>query len=363
MTSIKNTQTASRPLRSWMLYGATGYTGRLMLEEAVRRGHEPIVAGRNEAAVRELALRFRLPWRAFALEDHKATCEAIRGTALVLHCAGPFSATCAPMLEACLQEQAHYLDITGEMSVFAHCHMQDARARRAGIVVVPGTGFDVVPTDCLAALLKARLPDARSLVLAFEAGGGASPGTTKTGIEGLARGGRVRRNGDIVAVPLAWKTRTFLRDGKPRSAMTIPWGDVYTAYVSTDIPDIEVYLGASPAAIRGARRLRFLRPMLALGPMQRLLKARAGRAVRGPDADRRARSGCHVWGEVRSASGHELKLELDTPNGYDVTVWCALGIAEHLLSGAEAVGFRTPSQLMGSRFILQMPGVVLKEAT
>ena len=121
----------------------------------------------------------------------------LKDIGLVLHCAGPFSATCAPMLEACLASGAHYLDITGEIDVFAHCHAQDARARKRGIVVMPGAGFDVVPTDCLAALLKRELPTATSLVLAFEAGGGPSPGTAKTGVEGLGKGGRARIDGKL----------------------------------------------------------------------------------------------------------------------------------------------------------------------
>lgn len=345
--------------RPWMIYGATGYTGRLILAEAARRGLTPIVAGRNDGAVRELAAQFDLPARAFPLDDREATAAALQGIALVLHCAGPFSATCAPMLEACIRTGTHYLDITGEIEVFAHCHAQDARGRAARIAIVPGTGFDVVPTDCTAAMLKSALPDATSLVLAFEAGGGVSPGTAKTSIEGLAGSGRIRRDGKLVSVPLAYRTRTFQLHGKPRTAMTIPWGDVYTAYVSTAIPNIEVYLSTRPAAIGAARRMRLVQPLLGLGLVQRALKRRAARSVRGPDAERRASSGCHVWGEVRNRAGVERKLELDTPNGYDVTVWTALGIAGHLLGDTGEAGYRTPSQLMGERYILQMPGAAL----
>jgi short subunit dehydrogenase-like uncharacterized protein len=341
-----------------MIYGANGYTGRLILDEALRRGQRPIVGGRNAAAVRELASGFDLPAAVFSLDDPAGTASAVGGAGLVLHCAGPFSTTCAPMLEACLRAGAHYVDITGEIDVFAHCHAQDARARAAGIAVVPGAGFDVVPTDCVASMLKEALPDATSLVLAFEARGGLSPGTARTSIEGLAKGGRIRRNGKLVEVPLAYRTRTFLLQGKPRTALTIPWGDVYTACVSTGIPDVEVYLSAPPAAIRTARRLRLIRPLLALGFVQRALKSRVQRSLRGPDAAKRGRTGCHVWGEARNATGDERQLELDTPNGYDVTAWCALGIVEHLLLGAPLAGYYTPSRLMGGRFILGMPGVV-----
>ena len=142
----------------FLIYGANGYTGKLALQEALRRGLRPIVAGRNREALAALAAPHRLPVRAFDLADAGTVASALNGVALVLHCAGPFSATCAPMLEGCLAVGAHYLDITGEVDVFAHCHAQDARAKAKGIVVLPGSGFDVVPTDCVAAMLKRELP-------------------------------------------------------------------------------------------------------------------------------------------------------------------------------------------------------------
>jgi short subunit dehydrogenase-like uncharacterized protein len=343
----------------WMIYGANGYTGRLILAEAVQRGHRPIVAGRNREQVSELARRYGLPARAFDLAEPRTVASALNGARIVLHCAGPFSATCAPMLEACLGNGAHYLDITGEIDVFQHCHAQHARARAAGSVVLPGAGFDVVPTDCLAARLKRELPDATELVLAFEAGGGLSPGTAKTSVEGLARGGRVRRDGALVAVPLAFKTRTFQRGAQARSAVTIPWGDVYTAYVSTGIPNVEVYTAVPPATIANLKRMRWLQPLLGLGPVQRFMKRRVDAAVRGPSQERRTGSDSHVWGEVRNAAGREVRLELDAPNGYDLTVTAALGIVEHVLRTAPAGGYYTPSQLMGADYVLGLPGVRL----
>lgn len=344
---------------SWTIYGANGYTGRLIVAEAVSRGHRPVLAGRNTAAVRELAERYGLPARSFDLSNAMTASSALSGVPLVLNCAGPFSQTAAPMLEACLASGAHYLDITGEIDVFAHCHAQDARARERGIVVLPGAGFDVVPTDCLAAMLKAELPTASHLVLAFEAGGGPSPGTALTGVEGLGKGGRARIDGQLRRVPLAWKTRTFVRDGQPRTAMTIPWGDVYTAHVSTGIANIEVYMAVPPAAIARMRRLRRLGPLLDAAPVQWLLKRGVARSVRGPSPAKRASTVTHVWGEARDPQGREAARHLVVPNGYTLTVTASLGIVEHLLRGTTETGFRTPSQLMGTQYVLSLPGVSL----
>ncbi len=342
-----------------LIYGANGYTGRLIAADAAGRGLRPVLAGRDRAAVSALAGPLGLATRVFGLDDPATLRGDLDGIDILLNCAGPFSRTCEPLLEACLAQGIHYLDITGEIDVFAHCHRAHDRAVQAGVVVLPGTGFDVVPTDCLAAMLKQRLPDATHLVLAFEAAGGPSPGTARTSVEGLARGGRARIDGELRDVPLAWKTREFVRaDGARRSAMTIPWGDVYTAFVSTGIPNIETYMALPPKTIARMRWLRHLRPVLALAPVQRHLQARAGRTP-GPSEARRARSGCEVWGEVRNRAGVEAKLALTAPNGYDLTVSASLGIVEHLLATKPAGGYYTPSLLMGADYVLGLPGVRL----
>jgi short subunit dehydrogenase-like uncharacterized protein len=342
----------------FLIYGANGYTGRLIATEALRRDLEPTLAGRNAAALEAMGKELGLKWRAFDLSDAAALQREFDGFPLVLNCAGPFSATAQPVLDACLATRSHYLDITGEIDVFALCHRHHDRAVERGIVVAPGTGFDVVPTDCVAAMLKQRLPDATHLVLAFEAGGGPSPGTAKTSVEGLARGGRARIAGDLVEVPLAWKSRTFQRDGEARSAMTIPWGDVYTAYISTGIPNIETYMTVPPTTIARVRRLRFIRPLLGLGPVQSWLKRRAG-ARPGPSAERRERSDCRVWGEVRNTRGDEAKIELSAPNGYALTATASVGIVRRLLADGVPGGFYTPSQLMGAEYVLSLPGARL----
>lgn len=342
----------------WMIYGANGYTGLLMVEEAIRRGLRPVLAGRSRAAIEPLAQRFGLPARVFELNDLTATAMGIRGMNLVLHCAGPFSKTSKPMVKACLQEGAHYLDITGEIDVFAACHALDAEAQQRGIVLLPGAGFDVVPTDCLAAILKLELPTATELVLAFDAPGGPSPGTAKTAVEGLGLGGRVRIDGELRKVPLAWKSRTFKKDNEQRLAMTIPWGDVYTANISTGIPNIEVYMCVPPSTLANVRRIRWLGPALGLSPVQALLKAQIARKVQGPSERKRQQAQTWVWGEVRDAAGREAKAVLVTPNGYTLTVSAALGIVTKLMAAQRPIGgYYTPSRLMGADYVLRLPGV------
>jgi short subunit dehydrogenase-like uncharacterized protein len=347
----------------WIIYGANGYTGKLMAREAARRGLHPILAGRNEEAISALAVELGLASRIFSLDDPQTTLRAVDGCKLVLHCAGPFSTTSQPMIAACLEAGAHYLDITGEISVFENAHLLADKARHADIVLIPGVGFDVVPSDCLAASLVEVLPSAIKLILAFEAEGGPSPGTAKTSVEGLGKGGRVLRDGKLVAVPLAWKSRTIPFAHADRSAMTIPWGDVYTALISTGIPDIEVYMAASPGTIAKLRRMRWLKPLLGSKNIQSFLKKQVGNRHLGPSELKRKKSRSELWGEVTSADGRAISATMTTPNGYDLTVTAGLGIAQHLLDSDVEGGYYTPSLLMGAAYAASLPGVEMKILT
>lgn len=340
----------------WMIYGANGYTGELIAREAARRGLAPVLAGRSEEKILTLARELGLEQRSFDLASPGAIREGIAGMALVLHCAGPFSATARPMIEACLASRVHYLDITGEIPVFELAHGLDERAREAGVLLCPGVGFDVVPTDCLAASLHQALPDATRLALGFDSRGGMSPGTARTSIEGLARGGCVRRGGRLVAVPLAWATRRIDFGDGEKLAMTIPWGDVATAWYSTGIPDIEAYIPASPRLVARLKRANLVRPLLGLRPVQSWLKKRVGKAVRGPREEQRARTPTFVWGEVGNAAGRVVTGRVRVANGYDVTVHAALGIVAHVLGMSRTAGHRTPAQLVGPGFVEQLPG-------
>lgn len=341
-------------MADWMIYGANGYTGELIAREAKRRGHTPVLAGRSPA-VKVLADELGFRSRIFAM-DSPGLAKEIAGMKVVLHCAGPFSATARPMMEACLGAGAHYLDITGEISVFETGASLDSEAEAAGIVVMPGVGFDVVPTDCVAAALKAALPTATSLALGFDSRSGFSPGTAKTSAEGLGQGGRVRRDGAIQPVPLAWKTRHIDFGNGEKLAMTIPWGDVSTAWHSTGVPNIETYIPASPKLVARLKRLNWVRPLLGLGPVQAFMKSRIAKSVRGPSEETRDKTPTFVWGEASNQRGEKRVARLSTPNGYTITVTASLGIVEHLLKNDVKGGFRTPSRLMGADYVTTLPG-------
>ena len=347
-----------------LIYGSTGYTGRLIVAEALARGLRPTLAGRNVDAVRTQAELLGLDWRAASIDEPSALDTALAGAAAVLHCAGPFAHTWQAMSDACIRTRAHYLDITGEIAVFEGLAARDAEARAAGIMLLPGVGFDVVPSDCLAAHLARRLPNAVRLTLAFRALGGASRGTLSTMVENLGSPGAVRSAGKLVPVPQAWRTRLIdFGDGQLRDATTIPWGDVSTAFHSTGIPNIEVYMSMRPALRRAAIASRWLGWVLRSGVVRRTLATRVRRGPSGPSEGERHRGVSLLWGEAVAADGQRAEARLRGASGYVLTAQTAVHLAAKALGGQAPVGFQTPSLAYGADVILEIPGVTRTDVT
>ncbi|MHB9288313.1 saccharopine dehydrogenase family protein [Halobacteriales archaeon Cl-PHB] len=339
-----------------ILYGAYGYTGELIARRAADRGVDLTLAGRNAEKLRPLGDDLGFETRAFAVEDDAAE-AALADHAVCLNCAGPFAETYRPLVETCLETGTDYLDITGEIEVFEAIHALGDRASDRGVTLLPGVGFDVVPTDCLAAHLHDRLPEADELALAFDGSGGSSAGTTRTMLRNLDAGGAVRRHGRIKSVPLAWRSQKIDFGDGPRSTVTIPWGDVSTAYHSTGIENVEVYMAMHPKSIRRMRYLRYVTPVLGLDPVQRLVERFAVDDYEGPDAETRATTEAQVWGRVRTDDGDWAVSRLRTPNSYDLTVETVLAAARRTQAGEAPVGFQTPSSAFGADFVLEVDGV------
>ncbi len=339
-----------------LIYGANGYTGEMIARTAARDGLSPVLAGRTEAAVRTLATELGCEYRVFNLLEPARTVAALANCRVVIHCAGPFSATAAPMMAACIAARVHYTDITGEIDVFEHAFGQDAAARAAGILVCPGVGFDVVPTDCVALALAKALPGATHLALGFDSRSALSRGTAATSIEGLGNGSRVRENGELQCIPLGSRWRRIDFGAGTKLATAIPWGDVSTAFRTTGIGNVEVYVPVSPSALAGLRRLGRFGWLLRRSAVQSFLKWRIRQRAPGPDAAEREKTPVYVWGEAKDATGRIVIARLRVPNGYTVTTDAAVAIARRLLEPDVPAGFTTPARLMGSDFVTRLPG-------
>jgi short subunit dehydrogenase-like uncharacterized protein len=338
-----------------MIYGANGYTGKLIAKEAVEKGYQPILAGRNQAAIEALAKELNLPSRVFSLNFENEVEKNLADIHLVIHCAGPFSATAEPMMHACIKSKTHYTDITGEIGVFELAQSLNEQAKSAGIVLCPGVGFDVIPTDCLASLLKEKMPDATHLALGFDSGSSMSPGTAKTSIEGIASGGRIRQNGEIIQVPLAYKDRQIDFGNGSKNAVTIPWGDVSTAFYSTGIPNIEVYIPISPKGAKNMHKMNWFRWLVKLKFVQNKMKQQVDKSAKGPNELQREKLRTFLWGEVTNASSDKIVGRIETCNGYQLTYIAAVEVAKFLMDNEVEGGAYTPSKLIDNQLVFKIP--------
>ncbi len=372
----------NRPPHEWLLYGAYGYTGRLLADEALRRGHRPILAGRDRARLE--AFRDELPGspleiRAFALDDPDEIARGLEGVRAVLHAAGPFVRTGIPMMEGCLRAGADYLDITGEVPVFEAAFERSERAREAGVRLMPGVGMDVIPTDGIAALLAGAMPEATRLELALQSPGPPSAGTLQTVLEGIPGGLFVRRGGRLVRRnpgrrefrrrvdfgPVPGEGPMAGRLGGERSVAPYTWGDLATAWRTTGIDDITCYMATPAWQVRLLPvALPLLRGLLSLAPLRRAARRRVAAGPAGPDREARRTGRSRAWGRVEDGTGRAEEAVLELPEGYSFTALAGVRALEALLAlEEEPVGALTPAGTFGVGWVLDLPGVEVVRTT
>jgi short subunit dehydrogenase-like uncharacterized protein len=328
-----------------LVYGANGYTGELVARRAAERGLAPVLAGRDSEKVVRVARSLGCEWRAFPLTDPEAVRRGIRGAGAVIHCAGPFVHTALPMAEACVDERVHYLDVTGEIPVFQSLLALGPAARNVGVMLLPGAGFDVVPSDCLAAHLVRRLPGATSITLVLGGMDRVSRGTARTLLEhaGAGRG-------------LAPETRTFDLGFGPVGAVRVPWADVFTAPRSTGVADVRTYLVAGAATRAVLRAAPHLAPVLATLGLRDAVAGLLARGEPGPSEAARASGRSVVYGEASDASGARVAALQRHPDPYALTATAAVEIASRALRGEAPPGWQTPATAYGPDLVLALPG-------
>lgn len=352
----------------FMIYGAYGYTGELIARQAVARGHRPVLAGRRRELLEKLARELDLPSVCVSLDEPAALREALGQVGAVCHCAGPFIHTSAAMVEACLDAGTSYVDITGEITVFRSVFARHADAERRGVALLPGAGFDVVPSDCLARFVADGVPGATELELAFASLGRPSAGTAKASFEGLLRGNFVRRDGRLTEIAWGEGVHEVRFSDRPRTVLPIPWGDLETAYRTTRIPNITTCMAVPEGA---ARVLALARPVThALMPrvLAGLSSARVREAIAGaidryienPDAEARRAGRAYLWARASSGNGLEREAWLDTVDGYAFTAESAV-LALEKLAEQRPIGALTPAGAFGADFVLEVGGSVRRE--
>jgi saccharopine dehydrogenase (NAD+, L-lysine-forming) len=340
-----------------LIYGATGYTGRLVATEAIAKGLDVMVAGRNAERVRDLAKSLGVPWRAMSLDERLQLDKAMSGTDAVLNLAGPFLQTARPVVESCLRTGTHYLDVAGEIGVFQTLHGYDSTARSRGVMVMPGVGFAVVASDCLAAYVVSKLPECRFLRLGVSYTNLFSRGTLRTMFSLARERVSIRRDSRLTSVPVGRLERAFDYGEGERISSAVSWADVFTAYYTTGVPNIEVYAEAG-ALERGLYQLGawFAEP-LRLAPCQRLLDLQAYAWPEGPSAAERSAASRVIVADAEDRWRRRICARMRTPDGYSFTCAATVAIAQRVLAGEIRAGFQTPAGLYGADFPLTFTGV------
>lgn len=346
---------------SWLIYGAYGFTGELVARRAVAEGERPVLAGRDAGRLEPLARELGLEWRAASLDDPESLAAALTGMAAVAHCAGPFSGTSEPMVDACLAAGVHYLDVTGEIAVIEATHARDAAARDAGVTLLSGAGFDVVPSDCLLAMAAAELPTASTLELAFRSKGGVSRGTARTAVESIGSPPLARRDGSIVPVEREARERTVAFSDRPVKVTAISWGDVSSAFHSTGIGNVTTYTQLPRGASLGAAVARAATGVPLAARLMGGVLERALRRMPNPSQEAMADGGVELWARATDPSGGIVERRMRTPDAYLLTADAVTRIAARLVADGLPPGAHTPSSLLGPRFALELDGVALVE--
>jgi len=348
-------------MQNIFIYGAYGYTGKIVVDVALSKGLKPIIGGRNKELTKALADQHSLEYYVAAADDYSTWSVVLNRVDLVINCAGPFALTVEHIVPFCLKHKVHYLDITGEIEVFSYIASLDKEAKSSGVVLMPGVGFDVVPTDCLSAKLKERLPDGDSLELAFQGNSGISRGTALSMARRYHHGGTVRKDGKLIKVPIASKVREIEFGGMKRLCMSIPWGDVYTAYHTTGIPNIKVFTGVTRKTLDAILRYKKLKWAAKTAVAQWTMRKIIRNKVKGPGLEKRKTMLTHLWGKITNKEGKSVTLEMQTMESYQLTAYTAVKAAELVLANNIQPGYHTPAGAFGSDFIDQFEKYKLVE--
>lgn len=344
---------------SLLIYGATGYTGRLLADAAQARGLTPILCGRDAERLAAFAATLGLQYRVAELN---ASFEKIlEGISVVINAAGPFVSSSGAVVEACLRAGAHYLDLSAELSAIETVERYGAEAASRGIMLMPAVGFDVVPSDCLALHMARQLPRPTHLRLGIAGLELMSRGSAKTLVEQAGRPTRIRRRGRVIDIAPGTLEHTFDYGSGPSPSIAVAWGDICTAFYSTGIPNIEVYFEATPGVRMMTTVNRTMGGLLATAPMRAWFEWHMGLVPEGPGEFERAQRSGIIVAEVEDASGRRKRARLRTPEAYTFTVMTAIAIAKRALRGDIERGFQTPARVYGPDFVLSFAGVARED--
>lgn len=333
-----------------ILYGASGYTGRLIAAH-MAGGKELVLAGRNPERVRAIAEPLGLEWLSFDLSDPHENARALRGSCCVVNAAGPFEATAMPLIDACLDTGAHYLDLGGEWPVFIEIMARDSEARERGVMLLPGIGLTIAATDCLLKRAVELWPETSKLYLGVSRAQVVSRGSA-TSMAGLVSPtALIQRDGKLIEVPSGSLSRAFDFGEGHSEAVAMSWADVVTAPFTTGVRNIEVY-----NEMRWFERATYRGTGLGMRLTGAGIWRKAGGMMAGawpqvPGEAKRQQARFSMVVEAEDKWRRSRWLRLETLDGYGASVRLAEEVIQRVTAGETRAGFITPASLFGSNLV------------
>lgn len=311
-----------------MIYGATGYTGRMAAEHAKAAGTPLVLAGRSEDSLSRLAAKLGAEYRVFSLDDTVAVDKGLADISVLLNCAGPFLRTAEVLMRASLRNGVHYLDTAAELDSYRLAEDLDDEAKAARIMVMPGGGGSVAMLGSLAGHAVGKVRDPRKIRIALHVAGGLSRGSAISAIENVTIQTLARIDGKLVSAPAEGIRKfDFGRGGVDCFPVTLP--DLVTIWRSTGVPNVETFVHVTGDG--------FPQGDVSLLPD-------------GPTEEDRLANRYQAAVEVTDAEGLVTRSLLDTVNGYTFTAMAAAEAGRRVLAGEVRPGFQTPAVLFGSGF-------------
>jgi len=311
-----------------MIYGATGYTGRMAADHAKAAGTPIVIAGRGEATLEKLASELGVEYRVFGLDSNAAIDTGLAGISALLNCAGPFMRTADALMRASIRDGVHYLDTAAELDSYRLAEALDDEAKAAGVMLMPGGGGSVAMLGSLAGHAVSRVNDARKIGIALHVAGGLSRGSAISAMENVTVETLARVDGELVAIA-ADGTRKFDFGKGPVDCFPVTLPDLITIWQATRVPDVETFVHVTGD-----------------GFPQGDLSALPD----GPSEEDRLANRYQASIEVTGADGKVIRSILDTVNGYTFTAMAAAEAGRRVLGGEFRPGFQTPTGLFGSGF-------------
>ncbi|AKF50555.1 hypothetical protein EIG75_20200 [Pseudomonas syringae] len=319
-----------------LIYGATGYTGRMAAERARALGLNVEIAGRNQQRLASLAAQLDVNYRVFDADQAEGF---LSGISVLLNFAGPFVQTAEPLMRACIKAGVDYLDITAEINVYRLAERLGAEAAANQVMLLPGVGWDVVPTDSLAVQVAGRVQGPTALNIALQVPGSMSRGSAMSVSEIIGAGVLARIDGELVATPDA-EPRHFDFGQGPVLCVPLSFGDLVTAWHSTGIRNIAMFVHIAGDAF----------PQ---GDLSQLPD--------GPTPEQREAHRARAVVEVTDAKGAIARSIIETVNGYTYTPLAAVEAARRVLDGERQTGFATPAKVFGGGFAESIAGALVTD--